>query len=193
MKVIHEGREWHLCLYKNVLWVRKNQDTEDLYFKCSKDGSYSITPSHELHIWEHLFQDIATVKVWTEPEPEWIYAIYGEPTTEMTTVLNGLLNNDYHDKHGCKYFCGYTHKSTIPIGTPHFGVRKLTEGDLESLFGIHGSVALQYGAFRQGEYITGSHTVYSPERCVQIVLELLTPATPAMTLDKLETVEENHD
>ena len=128
-----------------------------------------------------------------EPEHEWVYGIYKEYNHGKNVSRSGL----FHAFHGTRYKnAGRSIEELIPlltprpaqgcnypIGTPVFGVRKLTKGEILVQFS-----PIAYGAFRNGAYIRASQA-REPERCIKYVLDLLTPTTPAKTLDDLPTVE----
>jgi hypothetical protein len=65
---------------------------------------------------------------------------------------------------------------------PTFGVRRLREDECKG-------PNRPYAAFRDGVRIRGT-VCHKPEHCIEQVIDMLTPAVPAVTLDDLEVVEE---
>lgn len=89
-------------------------------------------------------------------------------------------------------------RNLIDSGTPIFGVRRLTEGEVVSISwdGELPDSLTRYrmGAFKDGKYIRNSnyahqHLDAAAQQSIQRVLDMLTPATPAVTLDMLETID----
>lgn len=136
-------------------------------------------------------------KAESKPEPEWLYGIYEAFTHGKNYVcgINGFVHsaqqqNTYETIEAAipdllkeDYWQGGPLKSR---GELVFGIRQITDDDFKS-WGWTRRGTIEFGAFYKGELIDWTNKK-TAKKCLEEVLQKLTPAIPAKKLADLDTI-----
>jgi len=149
----------------------------------------------------HLQNKVLSLNKTNKSEVEWTYGVYETTENILCNYAFFVYNGEYWLNETGKALpedslkAGYYYIITYPnedLGktyskhteTPIFGVRKLT--DEEKVVQDSND---KYAAFYNGKRIRGTNCL-DPKNCINEVLQMLKPATSAITLANLETVDD---
>ena len=194
---------------KPVVWVREYGGS---FYTCNSEGkrctfaaSYATNDIGEVYrclsdVYGLARKDI-DVRVWEEPEPEhvWVYGVWkGSLFGSFCAHKNNLYTDSADTIEKAIPLClntvcgGDAHARETPI----FGVRRLTEGEIELVLqsGMdHSQYADEgrYGAFYNGKLLKNTFSVEASKSVKYALLRLTpaVPAKPAVTLADLEVVK----
>jgi len=190
-------KRFDLTSAKPVVWLRVRGEA---FQRCDENGN-CFKPIGTYLEWQAMYKDIATVRVWSEPEPEheWIYGVW-KTVGAFIIWTNDTWMRTNADIEGCIRLMAKPMPGTggkiKPTDTPDFGVRLMTKRECERE-GIKYKDKW-YAAFRDGKMIQnmiaarindGRLKKKAEDRCIEGVLRMLTPAVPARKLSDLEVAK----
>lgn len=190
-----------------TVWVRKQSAT--MYYQtCDEDGNMfgDLIDKARLSNIIKWLEPKATVKVWTEAEPkQWVLGVWSIGNVASGYMYEGYFKGCYVTDSRCSPIEECINKLTAidctdgdvaqPDTIPILGIRELTRDDIRGEESRTSEVefacidtGLMHGAFRDGKYIRDTKSS-DPDLCIIKVIEMLTPAVDAVTLESLEVVE----
>jgi len=191
-------KRFDLTSAKPVVWLRDGHPCDERGHRVDYDESISEARIESVREW---LKDAATVRVWSEPEPEheWIYGVW-KTVGAFIIWTNDTWMRTNADIEGCIRLMAKPMPGTggkiKPTDTPDFGVRLMTKRECERE-GIKYKDKW-YAAFRDGKMIQnmiaarindGCLKKKAEDRCIEGVLRRLTPAVPARKLSDLEVAK----